>query len=842
MRPITRIVTTLILVPHSLVAFCAAAEVPTQTPAETKPSATLDQAAKEVLPNSAPSAIHVFPEDVSLLTKRDRQAILVQAEFPDGTTRDITAEAKYSLSSNDITNFQQYTFTPKQDGQCELKVEYGGHTKTIPINIAKATAERPISFQLDIMPVFMKAGCNTGSCHGAARGKDGFRLSLFGFDPKGDHTRLTTEIPGRRINLAIPEKSLLMEKAVGAVPHTGGKKFGTDSEYYHSLIRWLKADAAYDSGEVPVVTQLELYPKHAVLNGKGATQKLIVRAQYSDGTNRDVSNLAYFASNNDNSATVTQEGVVTAENRGEAFITARFETHTVGVHFITLPKDLNYEWTEVAENNYIDTLLHQKFRKLRIHPSELCTDEEFLRRVFIDITGTLPNSEEYNRFVNDKSAGKRDKLIDELLERKEFVEIWVMKWAEMLRIRSQNNNPTISYKSALTYYNWVKERIAANTPWDDMVRELLSSTGGTFTNPATNYYENEQDTLKVAENVAQVFMGTRIQCAQCHNHPFDRWTMDDYYGFSAFFSQIGRKPGEDSREKIIYNRGGGEVKHPVDNRVMAPKFLGGDTPDVKGKDRRAVMAAWLASGENPYFAPNLSNIIWAHFFGKGIIDEVDDVRVSNPPSNQELLDSLASHLVDYEFDFKQLVRDICRSRAYQASTKPTATNAFDNRNFARASLRRMRAEVMLDAVAQLTNHNFKFRGLPLGARAVQIADGSTSDYFLTTFGRARRDTVCSCEVKTDPNLSQALHLLNGNSVHDSIVKGKVVDGLCEGGQSPEQVVDELYIRCLSRKPTEKERKSLAKILAEDADEKEQKLALNDVFWGLLNSSEFMFNH
>jgi hypothetical protein len=508
----------------------------------------------------------------------------------------------------------------------------------------------------------------------------------------------------------------------------------------------------------------------------------------------------------------------------------------VGAHYIVLPKGLEFEWPQIAENNYIDTLVHEKLKRLRITPSELCSDEEFLRRVTLDITGTLPTSEEYVRFTSDGAADKREKLVDELLDRKEFVEIWVMKWAELLTIRTTQQ---VSYKSMLRYYNWLQERIANNVPIDKMTQELLGANGGTFNNAATNYYQNETDTLKVAENVAQVFMGMRIQCAQCHNHPFDRWTMDDYYSFAAFFAQIGRKQAEDPREIVVFNSGSGEVRHPVDNRVMPPKFLGGAVPDVQGKDRREIMAMWLASPENPYFAKNLVNIVWEHFFGRGIINEVDDVRVSNPPVNAELLDEMARRFTEYNYDFKRLVRDICLSRTYQLSTVANETNASDDRNFSHATLRRLRAEVMLDSITQATGTKNKFPGLPLGARAVQIANGGTSTYFLTTFGRASRETVCSCEVVMSPNLSQALHLLNGETVHQKIQEGKLIPTWLQEGRTPEQIVDELYVRTLCRRPTEQEKQNVMAVLAEQPDPTR---GLEDVFWALLNSREFIFNH
>jgi hypothetical protein len=391
----------------------------------------------------------------------------------------------------------------------------------------------------------------------------------------------------------------------------------------------------------------------------------------------------------------------------------------------------------------------------------------------------------------------------------------------------------------LLYYTWLQERIGKNVPTDVWVRELLSASGGTFKSPATNYYQLERDILKVNENVAQVFMGMRIQCAQCHNHPFDRWTMDDYYGFMAFFSQIGRKPGDDPRELVVFNSGAGDVRHPVGGRVMKPKFLGGAEPDVAGKDRRKVMADWLASPQNPYFAKNLANVVWNHFFGQGIVNEVDDVRVSNPASNQELLDELGKRFTDYKYDFKKLVRDICTSRTYQLDTVANSTNAQDTRNFAKASVRRIRAETMLDIITQVTDTKNKFPGLPLGARAVQIADGQVSTYFLNTFGRPQRETVCSCEVRLEPTLSQSLHLLNGNTVGPKIQQGNIVGKMLQEKKTPAQIIENIYVRCLTRLPTEEEN---AKLLAMVTSASDKKQTLEDIFWAVMNSREFMFNH
>lgn len=783
----------------------------------------------------APKSIKVYPENIHLSTTRDRQSVVVQAFYENGITEDVTEKVNWRVSGGTVVKQEKNVFTPIADGQATLTVSYANLNVNVPIEVVSSNVTKPISFKSDVMPVFMKANCNTGSCHGAARGKDGFRLSLFGFDPNGDYHRITREMAGRRVNLALPEESLLIEKSVGKVPHTGGKRMEVGSEYYNTLLEWLQNGAVNDAGPVPTVVSVELYPKGGVLDGKDTSQRLTVRAKYSDGTDRDVTSLAYFSSNNENSATVSQNGVITAQARGESFVMARFDTHTVGSHFITLPKDLKFEWSNPPANNYIDEHMNAKFLKLRMNPSGLCSDDEFLRRASLDICGMLPTSAEYNAFIADKDPKKREKKVDELLGRKEFVEMWVMKWSELLTIRSSNR---VSYKSMLLYYNWLQERIANNMPMDQLVIELLSSKGGTFANAATNYFQNETNTLKVAENVAQVFMGMRIQCAQCHNHPFDRWTMDDYYSFAAFFSQIGRKRGEDPRETIIFNSRSGEVRHLVGNRVMKPKFLGGEEPDTKGKDRREVMAKWLASKDNPYFATNLSNIVWAHFFGQGIINEVDDVRVSNPAVNPELLEALAQKFTEYNYDFKKLVRDICVSRTYQLSTKTNETNASDTKNFSHGALRRLRAEVLLDTISQVTETKNKFRGLPIGARAVQIADGNTSTYFLSAFGRASRTTVCSCEVKMEPNLSQALHLLNGQTLQSKISSGGVISRMLKEKKTTQQIIEEIYIRCFTRRPTVFETTNLVTEIESSANKQQ---ALEDLFWALLNSREFLFN-
>jgi len=792
---------------------------------------------------AAPAApirsLAVFPDHVTLETKRDFHAFVAIATSMDDVSTDVTSQATLTLADPSLATLTGRTLTPLKDGATTLTIAWEGQTATLPVTVKSAATDRPVSFNLDLMPILMRNGCNTGSCHGAARGQDGFRLSLFGFDPAGDHYRLTQELSGRRVNLGVPEDSLILTKSINAVPHTGGKLMEADSLNYQVLREWISNGVPTDPANTATVTNVEIFPPNAVLEGAGARLQFTARATYSDGTDRDITPLAVFKTNNETSAAITKEGLVTAGARGEAFIMARFGTFTVGSQVIVIPDKLSYARPVVAENNYIDQLVHEKLHKLRIVPSGLCDDATFLRRASLDIIGLLPEDEISTRFLADADPGKRTKLVDELLGRKEFIEMWVMKWAELLQIRTNPTNQ-VSYKSTLLYFNWLKDRIAKNVPFNVIVQELLGSTGGTFTNPATNYYQIERDTLKVAENVAQVFMGMRLQCAQCHNHPFDRWTMDDYYGFAAFFSQIGRKTAEDPRETVVFDSRGGEVNHLVTKQPVKPKLLGGAVPDKPGEDRRKLLVQWLASPENPYFAKNLSNILWSHFFGVGIIEPVDDVRVSNPASNPELLTELGKRFTEYNYDFKRLVRDICLSRTYQLTTRLNDSNATDKRNFSHSLLRRQRAEVMLDTLTQVTGTQNKFEGLPKGARAVQIADGNVSNYFLRTFGRAERASVCSCEVKMEPNLGQALQLMNGDITSQRIAEGNFIKTQLDAKKSPEEVVRALYQRCFTRPPAAEEIKPvLDAITAKPADAAP---ILEDLFWALLNSKEFMFNH
>lgn len=774
------------------------------------------------------TAVHVFPERVSLTSRQDKQRLIVQARLDDGRTRDVTAQAQWRLVDPEPTRLARHTLRPIADGTTTLQITYGGQTRSVPVEVKRFEFELPVSFSRDVMPVFLRAGCNRGSCHGASRGQRGFRLSVFGFDPDGDYHRLTREFVGRRINLAVPEESLLLLKATEQVAHGGGERFTVDSEPYQTVLKWLQSGALKDAGKVARPVAVEIYPPEVVLDG--GSQRFIVRARYSDGTDRDVTALTVFSSSNPTAAAITAEGVLHAGKRGESFVLARFDSFSVGVPVIVIAAGTDVDWTGVAAHNYIDQQVQAKLKKLRVLPSAVCDDPTYLRRVTIDTIGLLPTPAEYQDFLTDTDPNKRRRLVERLLQRREFSDLWVAKWAELLQIDRIKGG----------FFGWLTKNYNANVGIDQMVRELITAEGGFFRDPPVQYFRRVGEPTKLAENVAQVFMGTRIQCARCHNHPFDRWTMDDYYSFSAFFAQLGSKRNwEDTRELIVFDKGSGEVRHPQDQRIMTPKFLGGRIPQVTGRDRRAVLAEWLTAADNPWFARNLANRIWAQYFGRGIVDPVDDVRISNPPSNPALLDALSRKLVDYQFDFRRLILDIATSRTYQQSVSYNDSNRHDVANFSRARFRRPRAEVLHDCLCQATDSPTRLGGFPLGTRAVQMPVASMTTYFLETFGRSDRETVCTCEVDVEPSLSQALHLINGETTWGKIRHAGLVRRLLGQYEDPHRVVEELYIRCLTRKPTTEEMEHLATLL-ESAQDRGQ--VLEEIFWALLNSKEFLFNH
>lgn len=778
----------------------------------------------------------VSPEVVTLDSSRDSQAITAIVRDEDGATTDVSTTVELRPDQPGLIQAREGLIEPVADGETRVVVAHGDLTTTMTVRIKNATAPAPVTFRNDVLAVLTRTGCNSGKCHGAASGKDGFRLSLFGYDPLGDYHRITRELGGRRINLAAPADCLLMNKALGNVPHTGGARIESGSRNERILLDWLEAGAPADPADMPLPVGIEVFPKDLIFGQEGSQQLLMVMAHYSDGSDRDVTDFAVFMSNNDAVATVTEDGVATATGPGSAFITARFDEFSQGTSLIVRPKTA-IPFPDISPSNGIDELTFAHWKNLRLIPSEPASDDEFLRRATIDLIGLMPTVEERRTFVASTDPAKREKLIDELLNRPEFLDLWVMRWAELLQMRSANG---LSSKALRLYDQWLRERIRSGATVADVLKELIPATGSTFENPATNYYQTETTPQLLAENVAQAFLGMRIQCAQCHNHPFDRWTMNDYYGFAAFFSQVGYKQAADPRELVIFNLASGEMTHPVTKQSVPPKFLGGDIPELaESADSREPLSVWLTERENKAFSRNIANLVWSHFFGIGIVEPVDDVRVSNPPSNPRLLDHIADRVAGSNFDIRPLVREICLSRTYQLSSKLRPENRWDNRHFSHARIRRLRAEVLLDCINQVTEANQEWQGLPPGSRAVHIIDGTTPNYFLSTFGRSDRSTPCSCEVSTAPTLSQSLHLLNGETTSGKIQEGGVVKRLVASGQKPEAIAAELYERCLCRTPTEREQAAIAQRLRGEAD---VETALTDLFWAILNSNEFLFNH
>jgi hypothetical protein len=717
-----------------------------------------------------------------------------------------------------------------------------------------AAPEEITSFRRDVMPVLFRAGCNSGTCHGSARGKDGFMLSLFGYDPKGDYERIVHEMVGRRVNAAVPEQSLLLLKAIGAVPHTGGKLFARDSDYYKTILRWIAAGTPDDSGTVPETVKLVLSEERLVFGKAGLGTTLKTTALASDGSTRDVTRLARYFSNNESVAKIDSDGRVVATGPGDTHVFARFSRFTTGVETIVLPSEAGFVWPNPQAFNFIDTLVFDKLQKLRIAPSELCDDATFLRRVTLDLAARPPTVEEFKAFTSDNRPDKRSMKVDSLLKDEAFASLWAAIWAEQLRVMGGNYAPvSTDVKAADAYYQWIRKQISVGRPLNKFVSEMVTASGSNLTNGPVNLYtmlvhKPQFEPKAFAADFSQLFLGVQIQCAECHNHPFDRWTMDDYYGFVSFFTVMKRKPGIEPRERRIYcDTTAAPARHLVDGRPMPAKVLGSIDPVKAGGDPRKDLAEWLTSPSNDLFSRNLANRIWAQLLGRGIVEPVDDVRASNPPVNGPLLDALSKRLVDSKFDLRALVRDICNSRVYQLSVRPNPSNLRDTRQFSHAHLRRLRADVLLDSVVAVTGVPRRFSGFQEGTRAIEYyprLSGSTEgpshgDPFFATFGRSSRATVCACETKKEPTLSQTLHMAVGDTVRDRLDSGGVVKKLLESKTHPDQIVEILFVRVLCRQPTPSEKAAMRDLVGAAAGDQ---AVYEDILWSLLNSTEFAFNH
>ncbi len=716
------------------------------------------------------------------------------------------------------------------------------------------------SFKNDVLPVFSRHGCNAGNCHGAASGKDGFMLSLFGYDVPGDFYRITEQIPGRRINLAAPEESLLLSKATGEVSHSGGELFTKDHPDYQVLLNWVSNGAKRDLENAPNAESIRVEPSLLEFSSpEEAMKNTKVIATFSDGTEKDVTHWSLFLSSNEGVVSIDEYGKVKANRPGGAHVFARFNRFTEGAEVFVLPKDDNLEWSPPPVSNYIDEYVFNKLEKLRIQPSPISTDEHFLRRVTIDIAGTVPSPEEYHSFLADNSPDRRAKKIEELLSRDSFADIWTTKWGEWLRLRTDTNVQFgTSPKAGEEYYKWLREQFHNDLPLNKLFEKLITGTGSTYNNPESNFYTMLPQSTTInpsilGQNVAQVALGIRTNCAECHNHPFDRWTMDDYYQWTSFFTGIKRKVGRSAEEMLISADINAEpAPHLLHGEPAPHRFLGGDAPDVKGKDARKILATWLTKSDNTLFRENLANRAWEHFFGRGIVEPIDDIRVSNPPSNGPLLKELGRRLAeDHEYSLRDLVRDICNSSTYQLSASTLPSNADDNEFFSHAALRRPRADILFDSLNAAMGNIPKIRKTN-ETRAIALREGNSSDtynkYFFTTFGQAKRLSVCGCETIKDSSLSQSLHLINGNTIMTALERDtNLIKNLLkehpEGSEADaKQIIENLYIRALTRKPTPEEFEIILSVRPDPKDKKARRTYYDGILWSLLNSSEFLLNH
>jgi hypothetical protein len=720
--------------------------------------------------------------------------------------------------------------------------------------LGSVAGAEPVSFRNDIMAVLSKAGCNQGTCHGNQNGKNGFRLSLRGQDPDFDFASLTRDMLGRRINPQEPERSLVLQKAAATIPHEGGRRFPVDSPEYRLLRDWIANGLPPDGPATPTLQALRAEPRERVLIAPAERVQLAVKAAFSDGSQRDVTRLAVYEPSNLVVA-VSSTGEAERQDFGEVSILVRYLDKQATVQLAFVPGRPGFIWKNVPEANYVDHHVFAKLRTLRRQPAELCSDSVFLRRVYLDTLGILPTVMETRAFLANTGAGKRARLIDELLERPEFADLWALKWSDLLR----NEEKTLDPKGVRLFHQWLRQCIVDHKPLDQFARELIAGRGSTYSQPAANYYRALRDTYSRSETTAQVFLGVRLQCAKCHNHPFDQWTQNDYHSLAAFFARVDYKILENNRkdkfdkhefdgEQIVFMQREGEVKNPRTGETLPPRFLGAATSTLpEAADRLEALAQWATGPENPFFARAQVNRIWYHLLGRGLVEPIDDFRLSNPPSNAPLLDALAADLVAHRFDFRHLVRTILNSRTYQLSEVPNETNADDETNFSHSLIRPLPAEALLDALSQVTEVPANFPGKPSGTRAGQLPGvhaprergrrPSESERFMKSFGKPERLLSCECERNNDTTLGQAFQLVTGELINGMLTeKNNRLGRLLAAGRSTREILEECYCAALCRLPAEQE---LAKLTSYVEKASDRRAALEDVLWGLLNAKEFL---
>ena len=798
-------------------------------------------AAADSLPQS--TGLIVTPQQVVVSHPRFPQLLLVGRQLEDGTHVDLTRDATFVSANPEVARVDEHgKVWPVAAGETTISVSAAGMTAQIAVTSRPlGSAEVPVplvSYQNEVQPILSKARCNQGACHGYSLGKNGFKLSLRGMDPEYDHMALTKEYFGRRIRRDDPRSSIILSKPAGDVPHVGGVRFRQKSDAYLRLEQWIREGASSDLGGNSQLTGIAVTPEYRVLPKPGSQQQLQVTATFADGTTRDVTSLTIFSSGNEELAEVSEDGLVTMLARGGVAIQVRYERVFVVANIVALDTAAGFTWENPPERNLIDTHVFSRLRDLRMNPSELSTDAAFLRRVSLDLIGVQPAPLELREFLADTSPDKRDRAIERLLERPEYVDHWSLKWGDLL----QNSRRNMPEDSVFAYRDWLRHAVAANMPPDEFAREVITGQGAVRDDATAAFYRVSTDPKISLERTAQVFTGIRMLCARCHPHPFENWTQADYYGLASFFNQVGEKADylNPLDRVIVLRKETGYALNPRSGQLQPPRFLGGAEPEIKpGADRRIVFAEWLTSKQNPLFARSLVNRYWSYFFARGIIDPVDDIRVTNPPINAPLLDALTADFVEYGFDVRHLLRTIAQSRTYQLSTVANPTNAHDVDNFSRMLPRRLAAEQLLDSVGQATGIAENIAGAPAGFRAAQTPDSTAANEFLDLFGRAPRMEACECERGSDSNMLQALHMINGNTLLQKVLapNSRVATIAADQKLTPEQRVEELYLCTVCRLPTADELKVSLAYLQDKPNPVE---AYQDLMWALLNSNDFLF--
>lgn len=796
----------------------------------------------------AESGIVVTPAAVVFDSPESSQQVLVTRILESAKT---DGSRTVGAASTDVTRAAQFTLTPPgvavvddggflrpvADGRATLYVTHEGTQRSIPIEVKDLQTPQPVSFRNDVVPLLTKAGCNSGGCHGKAEGQAGFKLSIFGFDPESDFDALTRESRGRRIVVAAPVRSMLYLKGSARVPHGGGRRIEPGGYRDRRLLRWIAEGARFNArGESEAKTVgVEIEPTQQILTA-GRTQQIRVTAIDAKGRRRGVTAEAEYESNATAVAEVDSRGLIqTADVPGEAAILVRYLGH-VAVCRVTLPQP-GVSFPRPPEVNFIDRLVWDKLERLGVAPSDLATDAEFLRRVYLDVVGTLPTADEARAFLADSSTDKRAKLIDRLLDRPEYADYNTMRWLDVLRA----DQLKISPQGAVAMQRWLHRKFAENRPFDEFARDLLTVEGNTAAEGPGSFYKILTKPDEASRAVSQLLLGVRIECAQCHQHPSERWTQADYVGLAGFFTGVKLKKLPNGEQAVV-SRGGTDLPHPRTQEAVPARALGAESADfTHTADRRRVLADWVASPENPYFAKAIANRLWAHYFGRGLVEPVDDLRATNPAANEPLMQALAEHMVAVKFDLKAFTRTLLNSRVYQLTSQTVESNERDVQNFSHARYKALPAEVLLDAVSETTGVAEKFNGWPDGYRAIQVWDNRMPSYFFRIFGRPVRASVCECERSNEPSIAQALHLLNAPEIAEKIShRTGRPRRLAESELPPEQIIEEIYLAALSRFPTEAERELMMQAFTDP--QSTRRTGAEDVLWTVLNSKEFVYNH